>query len=57
MRSKTRPTARPRSSELVADLTRHLNDVPVLAGPPTVSYHLRKSVRRKRGWSPRWHWS
>ncbi|MCA9280260.1 MAG: tetratricopeptide repeat protein [Phycisphaeraceae bacterium] len=34
---------------LAADIERHLNDEPVLAGPPSASYRLRKFVRRNRG--------
>ena len=36
------------ASELAADIARHLNDEPVLAGPPTRAYRLRKFVRRHR---------
>ena len=39
----------PGVSELAADVERHLADEPVLAGPPTASYQLRKLVRRHRG--------
>ncbi|MEM7355859.1 MAG: serine/threonine-protein kinase, partial [Acidobacteriota bacterium] len=39
----------PGVSELAADVDRHLKDEPVLAGPPTASYQLRKLVRRHRG--------
>ena len=35
-------------SELAADLERHLADEPVLAGPPTGIYRLRKYVARHR---------
>jgi non-specific serine/threonine protein kinase/serine/threonine-protein kinase len=35
-------------AELSADLRRHLRDEPVLAGPPTTGYRLRKFVRRHR---------
>ncbi|MBL8753523.1 MAG: SUMF1/EgtB/PvdO family nonheme iron enzyme [Planctomycetes bacterium] len=34
------------AQELAADLERYLNDEPVLAGPPTASYVLRKLYRR-----------
>src|SRR5262249_31221418 len=34
---------------LVSDLQRYLADEPVVAGPPTVSYRLRKFARRNRG--------
>jgi len=34
--------------EFAADITRHLNDEPVLAGPPSVVYRMRKFVRRNR---------
>ena len=34
---------------LAQDLQRHLSNEPVLAGPPSVSYRLRKFVRRNRG--------
>ncbi|MEM7581736.1 MAG: serine/threonine-protein kinase [Acidobacteriota bacterium] len=36
-------------SELAADIERHLADQPVLAGPPTATYQLRKLVQRHRG--------
>jgi len=32
--------------ELAADIRRHLDNLPVVAGPPEVSYRLRKFVRR-----------
>ncbi len=35
-------------SELAGDIERHLNDEPVLAGPPSAAYQLRKLVRRHR---------
>ncbi len=35
-------------SELAADVGRHLHDEPVLAGPPTLSYRMRKYIRRNR---------
>ena len=35
-------------SELAADIKRHLADEPVLAGPPSVLYRLRKFVRRRQ---------
>ncbi|MHC4521328.1 MAG: WD40 repeat domain-containing serine/threonine protein kinase, partial [Planctomycetota bacterium] len=34
--------------EFVADITRHLNNEPVLAGPPSTTYRLQKFVRRNR---------
>jgi eukaryotic-like serine/threonine-protein kinase len=33
---------------LAADLTRHLHDEPVVAGPPSAAYRMRKFVRRNR---------
>ena len=36
------------ANELVMDIKRHLDDEPVLAGPPGVGYRLRKFVRRNR---------
>ena len=36
------------ASALAADLQRHLDDEPVLAGPPGAGYRLRKFVRRNR---------
>ncbi len=36
------------ASEFAADLTRHLHDEPVLAGPPSAVYRVRKYVRRHR---------
>ena len=35
-------------SELAADIRRHLQHEPVLAGPPRVSYRLRKHLRKHR---------
>jgi non-specific serine/threonine protein kinase/serine/threonine-protein kinase len=35
-------------SELSADIERHLRNEPVLAGPPSATYRLRKFVRRNR---------
>jgi serine/threonine protein kinase/tetratricopeptide (TPR) repeat protein len=35
-------------SELVADIRRHLNHLPVVARPGSVAYHVRKYVRRHR---------
>ncbi len=35
-------------SELAADLERHLHNQPVLAGPPSVTYRLRKFAQRHR---------
>jgi non-specific serine/threonine protein kinase/serine/threonine-protein kinase len=35
-------------SELAADIERHLSDLPVLAGPPSVAYRTGKFVRRHR---------
>jgi tetratricopeptide (TPR) repeat protein/tRNA A-37 threonylcarbamoyl transferase component Bud32 len=36
------------TAELVADIARHLNNEPVLAGPPSQIYRLRKFMRRHR---------
>jgi non-specific serine/threonine protein kinase/serine/threonine-protein kinase len=36
------------AAEFAADIRRHLNNEPVQAGPPTMSYKLRKFVRRNR---------
>jgi len=36
------------ANELAADIARHLADEPVLAGPPSVRYRVRKFVRRNR---------
>jgi WD40 repeat protein len=36
------------AAELAADIRRHLKSEPVQAGPPTVSYKLRKFIRRHR---------
>jgi serine/threonine protein kinase/Flp pilus assembly protein TadD len=36
------------AAELVADITRHINHEPVLAGPPSQIYRLRKFIRRHR---------
>ena len=46
-RDRTRRYATP--SELAQDLTRHLESMPVLAGPPSVGYRLRKFLRRRKG--------
>jgi eukaryotic-like serine/threonine-protein kinase len=35
-------------AELAGDLRRHLADEPVLAGPPSAAYRLRKFVARHR---------
>ena len=37
------------ATSLASDIERHLADEPVLAGPPSVGYRLRKFVRRHRG--------
>lgn len=37
------------ANALALDLGRYLKDEPVLAGPPSVSYRLRKFVRRQKG--------
>jgi len=37
------------ASELAADVGRFLKDEPVLAGPPSALYRLRKLIRRNRG--------
>jgi serine/threonine protein kinase/tetratricopeptide (TPR) repeat protein len=37
------------ASDLAADLRRHLENQPVLAGPPSTMYRVRKFVRRNRG--------
>jgi len=36
--------------EFAADITRHLSDEPVLAGPPSTIYRFRKFVRRNSVW-------
>ena len=36
------------ASELAADVQRHLEDVPVLAGPPSAAYRMRKFLARNR---------
>jgi non-specific serine/threonine protein kinase/serine/threonine-protein kinase len=36
------------AAALAADITRHLNDEPVIAAAPTCSYRMRKYVRRNR---------
>ncbi|MDX2198729.1 MAG: serine/threonine-protein kinase [Phycisphaerae bacterium] len=36
------------ANSLAADIARHLNDEPVVAGPPSARYKLRKFVRRYR---------
>ncbi len=37
------------ANSLAMDLRRHLDNQPVLAGPPSTAYKLRKFVRRNRG--------
>jgi serine/threonine protein kinase/tetratricopeptide (TPR) repeat protein len=37
------------ASELAAEIVRHLEHQPVLAGPPSASYRMRKFVQRNRG--------
>ena len=37
------------ANELAADLQRHLEYEPVIAGPPGAGYRLRKLLRRYRG--------
>ena len=37
------------ASDFAADIGRHLASEPVLAGPPSLTYRLRKAVRRNRG--------
>ncbi len=37
------------ASALAADIERHLGNEPVLAGPPSATYRIRKLVRRYRG--------
>ena len=41
------------ASEFAADITRHLSNEPVVAGPPGIGYQTRKFVRRHQGWWPR----
>ena len=36
------------ASDLAADIQRHLNDEPVMAGPPSQSYRMKKFMRRHR---------
>jgi len=36
------------ASDLAVDIQRHLNDEPVLAGPPSQSYRMKKFVRRHK---------
>lgn len=36
------------ANSLAADIVHYLNDAPVLAGPPTAGYRLRKFVRRNK---------
>ena len=45
---KDRTRRYPAAMALAADLRRHLNHHPVEAGPPAVSYRVRKFVRRHR---------
>jgi serine/threonine protein kinase/Tol biopolymer transport system component len=44
------PTRRyPSASDFAADIARHLASEPVLAGPPSLAYRMRKALRRNRG--------
>ncbi|MCP3983042.1 MAG: serine/threonine protein kinase [bacterium] len=45
-KDRTRRYASP--AEIAGDIHRHLNDEPVLAGPPSAVYRVRKFVRRHR---------
>src|SRR5262245_20372322 len=36
------------ASDLAADIHRHLNDEPVMAGPPSQSYRMKKFIRRHK---------
>lgn len=45
---KDRARRYPSASELAADVRRHLEDQPVLAGAPSATYRSRKFVRRHR---------
>ena len=38
----------PSPGDLAADIGRHLKDEPVLAGPPSQTYRLKKFVRRNK---------
>ncbi|MBX3374907.1 MAG: serine/threonine protein kinase [Phycisphaeraceae bacterium] len=51
MRAMEKQRARryPSASELAADVRRHLDNEPVLAGPPSLAYRASKLVRRHRG--------
>ncbi len=37
------------AADLAADIRRHLNHEPVLVGPPSTAYQIRKFIRRHRG--------
>jgi len=39
------------AGELAADILRHMNHEPVMAGPPSASYQLKKFVRRHRSFT------
>lgn len=45
---KDRDRRYPTVSEMAEDIRRHLRDEPVLAGPPSLAYRLRKLVRRNK---------
>jgi WD40 repeat protein/serine/threonine protein kinase len=45
---KDRGRRYPSASELAADIARYLNDDPVMAGPPSRMYRVRKFVRKNR---------
>jgi len=46
--AKQRTDRYPSASELAEDVKRHLRDEPVLAGPPSLTYRIKKFVRRNR---------
>jgi WD40 repeat protein/serine/threonine protein kinase len=45
---KDRTRRYPSASDLAEDIERYLHDQPVLAGPPSTAYRVRKFVRRNR---------
>ena len=48
--SKDRALRYESATALSDDLERHLNQIPVMAGPPTASYRFKKFATRNRSW-------
>lgn len=46
---KERDRRYPTAQDLAEDIRRHLSNLPIIAGPPSVLYRARKAIRRHRG--------